>query len=153
MRPTSTRRTEVILELVRKERVAQEARYGEANLTIADGTGPETRWLLPLTTLSAEEIEVALRSDYEDFEEETGAPTWVHLVREEVAEAFQESDPARLREELIQVAALCVSWAERLPSPPSPPPPPRPQRKCVCCGDSAGSNGYCGPSGCYNRPA
>lgn len=26
-------------------------------------------------------------------------------------------------------------------------------RKCCCCGSSAGPNGYCGPSGCYDRPA
>ena len=38
----------------------------------------------------------------------------MHLVREEVAEAFAESDPARLREELIQVAALAVSWVEKI---------------------------------------
>lgn len=26
-------------------------------------------------------------------------------------------------------------------------------RRCCCCGSSAGSNGYCGPSGCLDRPA
>jgi hypothetical protein len=35
-------------------------------------------------------------------------------VREEVAEAFQEADGPALVDELIQVAALCVSWVERL---------------------------------------
>jgi hypothetical protein len=114
VRVTNQVRTRVILERVFNERQRQEARYGEGNTTVRDGTGPGTRWLLPFTTASAVEVEAALRLDYEDFEEETGAPTWVHLVREEIAEAFQETDPDRLAEELVQVAALCVSWVERL---------------------------------------
>lgn len=114
MTATNPGRTRAVLDLVLEERVAQEARYGEANLTIVNGTGPETRWLQPLSQVSAVQIQKALRRDYEEFEDETGAPTWVHLVREEIAETFQEEDPARLAEELIQVAALCVSWVERL---------------------------------------
>jgi hypothetical protein len=114
-RGTTPARTRAILELVFNERQRQEARYGDANLTIEDGTGPRVRWLGPFTERSAEDIQIELRHDYEDFEVETGAPTWLHLVREEIAEAFQESDSDRLAEELIQVAALCVSWVERLP--------------------------------------
>lgn len=114
MTSTNPGRTRHVLSLVFKEREAQEVRYGEANKKLESGSGPETRWLLPYTGGSAQDIQEELRADYEDFEEETGQPTWVHLVREEVAEAFQEDDPERLAEELIQVAALCVSWAERL---------------------------------------
>lgn len=102
-----------VIALVMQERHRQFERYG-LNEMMEDGTGPETRWLLPFTSESATVIEYELRADYEDFEEETGLPTWVHLVREEVAEAFKESDPERLTEELIQVAALCVSWVERI---------------------------------------
>lgn len=116
-RPTNEDRTRAVLDLVLAERRAQEARYGEANESLLDGTGPETRWLLPYTKDPAENIQYWIRRDYEEFEDETGAPTWVHLVREEIAEAFQESDPGRLAEELIQVAALCVSWVERLVDP------------------------------------
>lgn len=104
-----------VLEDVFAERCRQVDRYGH-NVENADGTGPETRWLLPFTGLSAKEIEADFRAEYEDFEEETGAPTWVHLVREELAEAFAESDPDRLQEELIQVAALCTSWVEKIRS-------------------------------------
>lgn len=114
MRPTTLARTRVILELVFEERAAQEARYGRANQEIEDGSGPGARWLGPYTGASAAEIQEGLRRDYEDFEDEAGRPTWVHLVREEVAEAFEEDDPERLKAELVQVAALCVSWAERL---------------------------------------
>lgn len=113
MKATTPERTREILERVFLERQAQEARYGEQNIRCQSGSGPSTCWLLPYTGSSASEIQEDLRSDYEEFEDEAPV-TWVHLVREEVAEAFQESDPTRLAEELIQVAALCVSWAERL---------------------------------------
>lgn len=115
MTATNLARTRAVLDLVLEERKAQEARYGEANTKLESGTGPSFSWLLPYTQASASRIQEQLRADYEDFEEETGQPTWAHLVREEVAEAFQEADPERLAEELIQVAALCVSWVERLP--------------------------------------
>lgn len=115
-RPTTPSRTRAVLDLVLAERQAQEARYGHANEVLEDGTGPGTTWLLPLTAASAKQVQSAFRMNYEEFEFDTGAPTWMHLVREEVAEAFQEDDPDRLAEELIQVAALCVSWVERLPS-------------------------------------
>ncbi len=105
--------TRRVLADVALERARQTARYG-LNTDTEDGTGPETRWLLPYTSGSAVEIETALRDDYEDFEAEAGAPTWVHLVREELAEAFAETDQDRLRTELVQVAALCVSWAENI---------------------------------------
>jgi len=113
-RTTNEARTRAVLSLVLGERREQEARYGQANEVILDGTGPETRWLLPFTYHSAAQIQEDLRRDYEEYEEENWAPTWVHLVREEVAEAFQEDNHQRLAEELVQVAALCVSWVERL---------------------------------------
>ncbi len=109
-------RTEAVLELVLAERRSQEARYGHVNDTLADGSGPETRWLAPFTGASAEQVQRELRMDYEEFEDETGSVTWVHLVREEIAEAFLETDPERLAEELVQVAALCVSWVELIKS-------------------------------------
>lgn len=105
--------TDRVLADVADERVRQRDRYG-SNADLEDGTGPATRWLGPFTGASALTIEEALRTDYEDFEDETGKPTWVHLVREEVAEAFAETDPVRLRAELVQVAALAVSWVEKL---------------------------------------
>lgn len=102
-----------VLDRVFEERCRQVATYG-TNYDIEDGTGPGTRWLLPYTSQSAAEIEVGLRRDYEDHEAETGNPTWVHLIREEVAEAFKEDDPETLTRELIQVAALCTSWVEKI---------------------------------------
>lgn len=105
--------TQDVLQEVAEERSRQVARYG-SNHDLADGTGPHTAWLLPLDSSPAKDIEAVFRQDYEDYEDEVGSVTWTHLVREEVAESFQESDPDRLREELLQVAALCVSWIESL---------------------------------------
>lgn len=35
---------------------------------------------------------------------------WDYILLEEVYEALAESDPAKLREELVQVAAVAASW-------------------------------------------
>lgn len=120
-RTTDETRTRAVLDLVLKERREQEARYGSVSEVILDGSGPGTRWLLPYTGSDATQIQIDLRTDYEEFHSEEWGVTWVHLVREEIAEAFQEDDPTRLAAELIQVAALCVSWVERLDfNPPCP---------------------------------
>ena len=39
-----------------------------------------------------------------------GFVTFRHILEEEVFEAFAEEDPARLRAELVQVAAVAVQW-------------------------------------------
>ena len=102
-----------VLQEVLTERRRQVEKYGH-NDECEDGTGPDVRWLrntdVNLDLCTATEIEKAFRQEYERHD----TPTWMHLVREEVAEAF-EAEPGSLRqdEELIQVAALCVSWAER----------------------------------------
>lgn len=106
--------TLAVMERVFKRRIEQEAKYGDANKVLVDGTGPEVRWLGPYTGDSADTIESTLRRDYEDFEDEAGLPTWAHLVREEVAEAFKETDPTLLTNELLDVAALCVAWVEKI---------------------------------------
>lgn len=102
-----------VLKDVRAERARQFARYG-TNEDLDFGTGPETRWLQPISYRSASLIAEQLRGAYEEYEEETGKPTWVHLVLEEMAETFMEADPEKLRAELIQVAALAVSWVEKI---------------------------------------
>ena len=43
-----------------------------------------------------------------------GSATWRHVLAEEVAEAFAESDPARLRRELTQAAAVIAAWLHDL---------------------------------------
>lgn len=43
-----------------------------------------------------------------------GQLSWRDVLHEEVQEAFAESDPAKLRAELVQVAALCAAWISDL---------------------------------------
>lgn len=99
-----------VLSDVRAERARQFARYG-TNEDLLDGTGKDVIWF---NEVPAQGAEILLRNAYEAYESEHGKPTFRHLVLEEVAEAMQESSPHRLREELLQVAALAVSWVEKL---------------------------------------
>jgi hypothetical protein len=39
-----------------------------------------------------------------------GTATWLDVVLEETYEAFAETDPALLRAELVQVAAMAIRW-------------------------------------------
>ncbi|MBE1559367.1 2'-5' RNA ligase family protein [Nonomuraea africana] len=89
-----------VLADVAAERVAQDAMWGVQDL--ADGTGPERT---AAADLARAELEEAARD---------GAPTWRHVLHEEVMEAFAEADPDLLRAELVQVAAVAVKWAQAL---------------------------------------
>lgn len=48
---------------------------------------------------------------------------WDGVLLEEVYEALAEDDPARLRAELVQVAAVCAAWIADLDQRPSSPTP------------------------------
>lgn len=43
-----------------------------------------------------------------------GEGTWRHILEEEFYEAMAETNPKRLKAELIQVAAVCLSWVVAL---------------------------------------
>lgn len=45
-----------------------------------------------------------------------GVVTWRHILLEEVYEGLAEEHPAKLRSELVQVAAVVVNWIEDLDS-------------------------------------
>jgi hypothetical protein len=107
-----------VLEMVFEERVAQMKKHGDAMAALPDGTGPDVTWLEPLSNVEATEIQEDFRDDYEDRRADTEGGryeqlTKMHLVREELAEAFELSgnDP-RFVDEILQVAALCVQWVE-----------------------------------------
>lgn len=110
--PTSCQTEDVLVE-VAEERARQFERYG-TNDDLELGMGPGAQWLGEYSLDAADEIERSMRRDYEYHEAAHGKPTWMHLIREEVAEAFAEGDPAKLRAELLQVAALAVSAVEKL---------------------------------------
>lgn len=101
-----------VLERVFEERKRQMAKHGAAMEALPDGTGPEVRWLQPVNQTPAHRVQLEFRADYEDATEE-GALTRLHLVREELAEAFElDADSPEFVDEILQVAALCVQWAE-----------------------------------------
>jgi hypothetical protein len=89
-----------VLAEVAAERRRQDARWGEQNHP--DGAGP------------AYAAEAARRRAGSERAAEAGQLTWRHILLEEVAEAGAEHEPKRLREELIQVAAVAVAWAQAI---------------------------------------
>ena len=91
---------ESVLVEIRAERGRQDAKWGEQNHP--DGTGPQ----------------FANRAEYERIRTETAAAdgtlTFRHVLAEEVAEAYAENDPDRLRAELVQVAATAICWIQAI---------------------------------------
>lgn len=112
----TTQRRERLLNMIREERVRQIREYG-SNDELLLGFGSSVSaypWLLPYSDADGDRIEAAFRADYEDYETNNGKPTWMHLIREEVAELFAARRAPEAIAEAVQVAALCVSLCERL---------------------------------------
>ncbi|GHH30037.1 NUDIX hydrolase [Streptomyces rubradiris] len=86
-----------ILGEIQAERARQDAKWGEKNHP--DGTGNKSQ---------QDRAEAARRWCESAFG--SGYGTWADILTEEVAEAEAERVPARLRAELIQVAAVAVAW-------------------------------------------
>ena len=90
----------VVSDEVVDERIRQDEKWGEQNHP--DGTNSTFR-------SAAEQAKQVC-----DYHHRHGTGTWRHILHEEVCEAFAESDPAKLRAELIQVAAVAVAWVEAI---------------------------------------
>ena len=90
-----------VLSEVRGERARQDEKWGEQNHP--DGSGSDLQRYL------AEQ-----ERDYCQRAFAVGRGTWRDVLAEEVAEALAEADPARLRAELLQVAAVAVAWVEAI---------------------------------------
>lgn len=112
----TTPRRERVLHLVREERTRQILRYGSNNdLLLGFGSSVSAHpWLLPYSDAESGKVEAAFRAEYEQYESHHGKPTWMHLIREEVAELFAAKHAHHAVAEAVQVAALCVSLAEHL---------------------------------------
>ncbi len=93
--------TVAVLREVNRERTAQNAKWGEQNHPDGTGQYPEQ--------IDADVARMACQDAADG-----GYLDWLHILREEVAEAFAETDPARLRAELIQVAAVAAAWIEAI---------------------------------------
>lgn len=82
------------------ERKRQDVLWGEQNHR--DGTGDAFR------ELSVNARDVCNRAS------NSGTLSWQLILMEEVLEAFAESDPEKLRTELVQVAAVAMGWVEAI---------------------------------------
>lgn len=111
----TTSRREEVLHLIREERARQIERYG-SNEDLAPGFGGTVAypWLSPFSQADAGEVQRQFRQDYELYVHVQGKPTWMHLIREEVAELLETRTREDTITEAVQVAALCVSLVERL---------------------------------------
>ncbi|WP_242902416.1 nucleoside triphosphate pyrophosphohydrolase [Actinomadura terrae] len=89
-----------VLSDIAAERDAQDRMWGVQEFP--DGSGPEF----------TEHAEEAKRECAEAWKR--GELTWRHVLTEEFYEALAESAPARLREELVQTAAVAVKWVQSL---------------------------------------
>ncbi|MFF7851887.1 hypothetical protein ACFZDF_30510 [Streptomyces sp. NPDC007910] len=99
MYPTlfSTAGVKAFAEAIDAERQAQLAKFGDQKHP--DGTGREPGKAIAAGARLVCQVKAA-----------DGTLTWRDVLREEVAEAFEETDPAKLRAELVQVAAVCAAW-------------------------------------------
>lgn len=107
------------LKQIRSERERQAVKHGDQS-QLPDGTGHTAgrAWLLlqpfghvgygRMARLAREETD--LRSQAQG----DGSVTFADILLEEVFEALAESEPAKLRAELVQVAAVAVQWIEAI---------------------------------------
>lgn len=93
--------TFLVLTDVADERAKQHAKWGEQNWP--DGTGGAAE--ATFATAAKEICDLSVR---------LGKCTFSNILREEFHEVMAESDPAKLRTELIQLAAVAVQWAEAI---------------------------------------
>ena len=85
-----------------EERIRQHRKHGD-QAHLPDGTGGLLR-----------QIESSNRQGECDRATARGTVTFALILAEEVAEALAETDPAKLRAELVQVAAVAVQWVEAI---------------------------------------
>ena len=110
-----------ILAEIEAERVRQDARWGEQN---HPDVWPRSRWRETVTTdVMARHYGVPEARDAKehcDSAARFGDCTWAHILVEEVAEVIEAATIAEGQDgpeedvdrELVQLAAVCVSWLE-----------------------------------------
>lgn len=117
---TTAQRDEV-LAAIRGERSRQDAKWGEQNHP--DGTGPDSSPLGRIRQVHARgkgpskqfaQGMADMAKQATDEAAEAGTLTFADILIEEVFEALAESDPAKLRTELIQTAAVATQWVEAI---------------------------------------
>lgn len=92
---------DAVLKDIEVERFLQHDRFGEQNHPDGTGTDFDTQ----IRDLAQDACDAATA---------IGAVMWRDILLEEVFEALAESDPEKLRAELVQVAAVSVAWVEAI---------------------------------------
>ena len=90
-----------ILGQIAGERIRQHEKWGEQNHP--DGTG--AKWYQTQANAAKARCQQNVQA---------GVCTYRDILIEEVYEALAERDPLALRQELIQVAAVCVQWVQAI---------------------------------------
>lgn len=94
-----------VLEELAQERWRQDKKWGEQNHP--DGTGPQGFHVHVAGVADRYRTECQAAA-------QAGVVTYRHIFLEEVWEAMAEQDPAKLRTELVQAAAVAVAWVEAI---------------------------------------
>ena len=108
-------RVMVLLEVL-TERVRQDQKHGVQDLP--DGTGAYS--VTPDGVRREDTLAEVRRGRAQEAQDACdrafteGRATFRHVLEEEVREAFAEDEPAKLRAELVQVAAVAVKWIEAI---------------------------------------
>jgi len=102
------------------ERLRQLEKHGDQS-HLPDGTGPDIELdNLPVVgwgTVSAERLAAWAKARCKAASQNEGGNgtiTYEQILTEEWAEAIAESDPTKLREELVQLATVAVAWIEKI---------------------------------------
>lgn len=94
--------------LAEAERARQDVKFGEQNHP--DGTGPGAYWpAYGNMDFVADAMKRLCQSSGKPGGE---GDSWFKVLAEEFTEAMAEDDSAKLRAELVQVAAVAVAWVE-----------------------------------------
>ena len=116
--PIVSLETSLVYSEIQRERERQDQKWGRQDHP--DGTGPDMRWMVDRgdhtwheATPTAEQIAGLMRRLCQEAAAR-GEVTWQEIDLEEVAESYAEDDPAKLRVELIQRAAVLVAWIEAI---------------------------------------
>lgn len=105
--------TSLVLSEVYTERERQDGLWGEQNHS--DGTGPNVLFLGARVPEEHTYADIRKRAtDLTDGNASSKRLSYADIFVEEVFEALAESDQAKLREELIQCAAVAVAWVEKI---------------------------------------
>ncbi|UWY28832.1 hypothetical protein N4T20_02655 [Flavobacterium sp. TR2] len=107
---------EEVLREIKFERIKQDKKWGEQNhpcldqtlLNRADGCTPERMCLeyeIPTENRAKGMLEIAF---------EQGAGTFAHIALEEFAEVVSEFNIYKRRHEIVQLAAVCVAWIQKI---------------------------------------